>query len=58
MAKKSAEPSPAIKRILAIDIGGTGLKAAVIGPKGQFLLEHVRIKTPFSGPMELCDTWM
>ena len=31
MARKSAKPSPAIKRILAIDIGGTGLKAAVIG---------------------------
>jgi ROK family len=36
----------AIKRILAIDIGGTGLKAAVIGPTGKFLEERVRVKTP------------
>ena len=28
-------PKSAIKRILAIDIGGTGLKAAVIGPDGK-----------------------
>ena len=46
MARKSARPSPAIKRILAIDIGGTGIKAGVIGPAGKFLADHVRIKTP------------
>ena len=34
------------ERILCIDIGGTGLKAAVVGAKGQFLAERVRIKTP------------
>ena len=37
MAKKSANPSSAIKRILAVDVGGTGLKAGVIGPNGKFL---------------------
>lgn len=34
------------KRILCIDVGGTGLKAAVIGPGGKFLVPRVRIKTP------------
>ena len=33
-------------RILCIDIGGTGLKAAVVGSNGAFLAERVRIKTP------------
>jgi polyphosphate glucokinase len=50
MARKSAKPqspdSRTVKRILAIDVGGTGLKAAVIGPTGKFLTEHVRVKTP------------
>jgi polyphosphate glucokinase len=36
------------KRILAIDIGGTGLKAAIVGPDGLFLTERLRIKTPRS----------
>lgn len=36
----------AAKRILAIDIGGTGLKAAVVGPDGRFLSERLRVKTP------------
>jgi len=46
VARKSARLSSAIRRILAIDIGGTGLKAAVIGPKGAFLTDHVRVRTP------------
>ena len=47
MPKKTAKPpSSVIKRILAIDIGGTGLKAAVIGPTGKFVEERVRLKTP------------
>jgi polyphosphate glucokinase len=49
MAKKPIKQSSAaksIKRILAIDIGGTGLKAAMIGPTGKFLEERVRLKTP------------
>jgi polyphosphate glucokinase len=36
----------AIRRILAIDVGGTGLKAAVVGPTGKFLTKHVRMETP------------
>jgi polyphosphate glucokinase len=31
---------------LAIDIGGTGLKAAVIDPEGKMLSEKVRVDTP------------
>jgi polyphosphate glucokinase len=31
---------------LAIDIGGTGLKAGLIDTSGKFLIAHVRIKTP------------
>jgi polyphosphate glucokinase len=44
MARKNAAPAP--ERILAIDIGGTGLKAAIVGPDGHFLAERVRIRTP------------
>lgn len=35
-----------IKRILCIDVGGTGLKAAVISPRGKYLAKRHRIKTP------------
>ena len=34
------------KRILCIDVGGTGLKAAVISPHGKYLVKRVRVKTP------------
>jgi polyphosphate glucokinase len=37
---------PAAKRILCIDVGGTGLKAAVISPGGKYLAKRVRVKTP------------
>lgn len=40
--KKAAAP----KRILCIDVGGTGLKAAVISPQGKYLVKRVRVKTP------------
>ena len=36
----------AAKRILCIDVGGTGLKAAVISPKGKYLAKRLRVKTP------------
>ena len=35
-----------LKRILCIDIGGSGLKAAVISPRGKYLIKRHRIKTP------------
>ena len=33
-------------RTLAIDIGGTGIKALVLGPDGTALTERVRVETP------------
>jgi polyphosphate glucokinase len=44
-ANRSEKKSP-VARILAIDIGGTGLKAAIVDTKGRFLTERVRVKTP------------
>jgi polyphosphate glucokinase len=38
------------KRILAFDIGATGLKAAVIDTKGKLLSEHLRVPTPHPCP--------
>ena len=40
----AAEKKPS--RILCIDVGGSGLKAAVISPRGTYLAQRVRIKTP------------
>lgn len=37
-------------RTLAIDIGGTGLKAGVLGPDGRLLGERVRVATPSPAP--------
>src|SRR4051794_32366578 len=40
-------PAPARKpTTLAIDIGGTGLKAMLLDPKGTPISERVRIETP------------
>ncbi|HEX8087374.1 MAG TPA: ROK family protein [Blastocatellia bacterium] len=39
-------PALAGARILAIDIGGTGLKAAILDPAGEMLTERVRMETP------------
>jgi polyphosphate glucokinase len=36
----------AVKRILCIDVGASGLKAAVISPRGKYLVKRVRLKTP------------
>ncbi len=45
---------PAAKRILCIDVGGTGLKAAVISPRGKYLVKRVRVKTPKQrGPRQI-----
>lgn len=50
MAKKSkSAPSSAtrpIRRILAIDVGGTGLKVGVIDGKGKLVSDHLRVQTP------------
>lgn len=41
---RAADTKP--RRILCIDVGGSGLKAAVISPRGVYLAKRVRIKTP------------
>jgi polyphosphate glucokinase len=46
MRRKSRARKPSATKILAIDIGGTGLKAAIVDAKGQFLTERIRVKTP------------
>jgi hypothetical protein len=48
MASRNApmKKTDAPKRILCIDVGGTGLKAAVISPQGKYLVKRVRVKTP------------
>ena len=45
-SKNSAKKESPPKRILCIDVGGTGLKAAVISPQGKYLVKRVRVKTP------------
>ena len=40
-------------RILAIDIGGTGLKAALIDRRGEFIGERVRVDTPYPCPPDV-----
>jgi len=37
-------------RILAVDIGGSGLKAALVDRRGRMLTERVRVKTPHPSP--------
>jgi polyphosphate glucokinase len=48
--------SKSANRILAIDIGGTGLKAALLDAEGNMLTERVRVETPKLGkPEDLVD---
>ena len=37
-------------RTLAIDVGGSGLKGAILDSKGEMLTERVRIETPYPCP--------
>lgn len=49
MKAKRKKRVPAVekpRRILCVDVGGSGLKAAVISPRGVYLAKRVRIKTP------------
>jgi polyphosphate glucokinase len=48
--RRPAAPRPrvaATPNTLAIDIGGTGLKASVLDPKGNMLTERVRVETTY-----------
>ncbi len=38
------------KRTLAIDVGGTGLKASVLDARGKMLADPVRVATPYPCP--------
>ena len=38
------------KKILAIDVGGTGLKLAVIDPQGDLISRHLHVPTPRPSP--------
>jgi polyphosphate glucokinase len=37
-------------RTLAVDVGGTGLKAVVLDPEGEIVSERVRFETPYPCP--------
>ena len=50
-ASKSKKTAPNIKaksetNTLAIDIGGTGLKASVLDDNGEMITDRVRVETP------------
>ncbi|MGH6827386.1 MAG: ROK family protein [Rhizomicrobium sp.] len=46
MAGKRRTKKSSANRILAIDVGGTGIKAAIVDTRGNFLTERSRIMTP------------
>ena len=46
---KTSTPMPP-NRVLSIDIGGTGLKAAIVDLDGELLTERVRVPTPSPCP--------
>jgi polyphosphate glucokinase len=50
MAAATKSPATEIRRILAIDIGGSHVKAAIVAPSGRFLVERVRVDTPKDCP--------
>ena len=52
----NATPAPTDLRILAIDIGGTGLKASVLDAEGNPLSERHRVKTPHPLTPPFCWT--
>jgi polyphosphate glucokinase len=43
-------PSSLYPRTLAIDIGGTALKASVLDPDGRMIVQRVRLPTPYPCP--------
>lgn len=50
---KRGNGGPAARRgphTLAIDIGGTGLKASVLNPEGRMMVDRLRIDTPYPCP--------
>src|SRR6266478_7919226 len=47
MSESASTPG---QRTLAIDVGGTGLKASVLDARGQMLADPVRVATPYPCP--------
>jgi polyphosphate glucokinase len=55
-ATRNTKAAAGTERILAIDVGGTGLKAAIIDADGQMKTERVRVATPHPcTPAQLVD---
>src|SRR5437773_388946 len=53
-AAAAPKPAPsATPYTLAIDIGGTGLKASVLNAKGEMVTDRVRVETPQPCPPEV-----
>ena len=50
---KNSPVHPPMTRTLAIDIGGTGLKAAVLDDEGEMITERFRVDTPPQCPPDL-----
>jgi polyphosphate glucokinase len=46
-ARTRSRPAPAPVATLALDVGGTGLKASVLDPAGEMEHDRVRIPTPY-----------
>ncbi|MGH9303213.1 MAG: ROK family protein, partial [Acidimicrobiales bacterium] len=46
-------PGPQHPATLAIDIGGTGLKASVLDARGKLLADRVRVETLYPCPPEV-----
>ena len=44
------EGAPSHPYTLAVDIGGTGLKASVLGVKGTMVADRVKVATPYPLP--------
>ena len=58
-SQRSQAPRPdpsTLSRFLTIDIGGSGLKAAVVDRQGEMLGDRVRVKTPHPCPPDLLLT--
>jgi polyphosphate glucokinase len=59
-ARPRPRPGPAAPRTLSFDIGGTGLKAALLDAKGRMISTRLHVATPHPAPPEavlrlLCD---
>ena len=55
--KKTAAARTQSPKTLAIDIGGTGLKASILDAKGKMITERLRVATPTPcGPKKMIET--